>query len=154
MRSLATFWILALVAATHADAQSSTNFRMDRVTVTSGAETVSSLNYSIAITYAQEGPVGSISRCNDSFLQSTGFWSILGETPVPVQLHIGRDGTDRTLPALTWSGSSSEFTLYRATMPQGVVDPPNETLVTSSCAAVDTPPLASVVYYVVEATGN
>jgi hypothetical protein len=135
-------------------AQSSASFVMDRVTVTSAAEPSASASFSMALTFAQEGPVGSISRCNDSFVQNTGFWSILGETPVPVILRVARDGSDPTLPALSWSGSSSEFTLYRAVMAQGVVDPLNSVLVTATCAAIDTPPPAAVVFYLVEPTGN
>jgi len=148
--------ILALVfaVAPTLQAQSSATYRMDRVTVASAAESSSSLNYSIAVTFAQEGPVGSLSRCNDGFLQSTGFWSVLGEVPVPVLLHVSRDTVDPKQPSLVWSGSSSEFTIYRATMAQGLVDPFNETLVTSDCQAVDAPPPAAVTFYVVQPTGN
>jgi len=143
-----------IVCTPAAFGQSSASFRMDRVTVASAAEPSSSANFALTLTFAQESPVGSISRCNDSFLQSTGFWSVLGETPVPVMLHVNRDASDASLPLLTWSGSSSEFTLYRAVLAQGVVDPINEALVTNACTAVDTPPPATVTYYVVEPTGN
>jgi len=135
-------------------AQSSTNFRMDRITVASGAEPIASANFAMSVTFAQEGPVGSVSRCNDGLLQTAGFWSMSGHTPVPVRLHVGRAASDPSLPELSWSGSSPEFTLYRSVIPQGVVNPLNQTLVTTGCSTIDTPPPAAVIYYVVQPGGD
>ena len=146
--------LLTILVAASASAQESTNFKLERLTLAATAGPATSANYATTITFAQEGPSGSLSRCNDGFLQSTGFWSVLGESAVPVRLMLGRNAADRTHPDLMWSGSSSEFTLYRATVPVSVIDPLNEFLVTSSCATTDTPPPAATTFYLVSPTGN
>ena len=127
---------------------------MERITIAASAGPVSSANFSTAVTFAQEVPVGSISRCNDGFLQSTGFWSVLGETPVPVFLFADKNDVEQTSVDLLWSGSSSEFTVYRSTFPDAVVDPLNEIVNTTLCATTDAPPPASIVFYLVQPTGN
>jgi hypothetical protein len=146
--------LLLILAAASTSAQESANFKLERLTLAATPGAASSANYATTITLGQEGPSGSVSRCSGGFLLTTGFWSVLGETPVPVWLTLGRNAVDRTLPDLMWSGSSSEFTLYRATVPMSVIDPFNEFLVTSLCATTDTPPPASVTFYLVSPTGN
>jgi hypothetical protein len=79
---------------------------------------------------------------------------VLGESPVPVWLVLSRNAVDRTQPDLRWSGSSSEFTLYRATFPMSIIDPLNELLVTSLCATTDALPPAATTFYLVSPTGN
>ena len=144
---------LAFVPAKVA-AQESANYRMDRITIAATANSVSSAGYAMTVTFGQEGPVGSISRCNESFLQSTGYWSILGETPVPVFLLLDRNDADPALPDLMWTGSASQFTVYRSVLPNDVVQPMNEVLSTPLCGITDDPPPASIVYYLVLPTGN
>ena len=87
-------------------AQESASFRLDRITFAAGSGPVSSVNYITTITIAQEGPVGSVSRCNDGFLQSTGFWSVLGESPAPVWLNVDKNDVNPTHVDLGWRGSS------------------------------------------------
>ena len=135
-------------------AQESTSYRMDRITLASTANSVSSASYAMTVTFAQEGPVGSSSRCNDSFLQSTGYWSILGETPVPVFLLIDKNDVDAELPDLIWTGSASEFTVYRSEMRDDVVDPMHDVITTPLCAATDASPPSPIAYYLVVPTGN
>jgi hypothetical protein len=146
--------LLALFVVASTPAQESSNFKLERLTLAATSGPATSANYATTITFAQEGPSGSLSRCNDGFLQSTGFWSVLGESPVPARLMLGRNIVDRTHPDLMWSGSSSEFTLYRATVPMSLIDPLNEFLVTSSCATTDVPPPAATTFYLVSPTGN
>ena len=149
---LVVCWI-ALVAH-GSEAQSSATYSIDRLTIASSASPSSSTNYAIDVTLAQQGPVGAASRCNDSWLQSLGYWSLFGEMPVPVFLSVDKDSLDPTSPELSWTGSSSEFTVYRSTMVPGVLDPVNELLVTTACDAVDTPPPAAVTFYLIQPTGN
>jgi hypothetical protein len=136
-----------------AQAQESASFRLDRITFAAGAGPVSSASYTTTITFAQEGPVGSISRCNDGFLQSTGFWSVLGETPVPVWLNVDKNAVDPTQVDLGWSGSSSQFSVYRAEFADSLLEPINLILTTSDCAVTDAPPPASITFYLVSPTG-
>ena len=135
-------------------AQESANYRLERITIAATADPVSSASYAMTVTFAQEGPVDSISRCNDSYLQSTGYWSVLGETPVPVFLRLDRNDANPALPDLMWTGSASEFTVYRSASPIEVVDPVNEVASTTLCAVTDVPPPAFIVYYLVLPTGN
>ena len=157
-RRASILWIvfpfLAIFMATSTSAQESANFKLERMTLAATSGPATSANYATTITFAQEGPAGSLSRCNDGFLQSTGFWSVLGESPVPVRLTLGRNAADRTHPDLVWSGSSSEFTVYRATVPMSIIDPFNELVVTSLCATTDAPPPAATTFYLVSPTGN
>ncbi len=137
-----------------ASAQESASFRLERITFAAGAEPVSSANYATTITIAQEGPVGSVSRCNDGFLQSTGFWSVLGESPAPVWLTVDKNDVDPTQVDLVWSGSSSQFDVYSAQAADSLPEPYNLLLTTSDCAVTDAPPSAPITYYLVLPTGT
>jgi hypothetical protein len=134
-------------------AQESASFRLDRITFAAGAGPVSSANYITTITIAQEGPVGSISRCNDGFLQSTGFWSVLGESSAPVWLNVDKNEFDPTQVDLGWSGSSSQFSIYRAEFADSLLEPLNLLLTTSDCAVTDAPPPAPITFYLIRPTG-
>jgi hypothetical protein len=134
-------------------AQESASYRLDRVTFASGVGSVFSANYATTITIAQEGPAGSVSRCNDGFLQATGFWSILGESPAPVWLNLGKNGLDPTQVDLDWSGSSSQFSVYRAEFADSLSEPYNILITTPDCALTDAPPSAPITFYLVLPTG-
>jgi hypothetical protein len=150
----AAIGLLFLASATPmASAQESASFRLDRITFTAAAEPVSSANYATTITIAQEGPVGSISRCNYGFLQSTGFWSILGESPAPVWLTVDKNGADPTQVDLGWSGSSSQFSLYRAESADSLAESYNLLTTTPDCALTDAPPSVPLTLYLVRPTG-
>jgi hypothetical protein len=145
--------LLQVFAVPSTWAQQSPSFSNERITFSAGAQPLSSANYSTTITFAQEGPVGSASRCNNGLLQSTGFWSVLGETPVPVRLSLHKNGVDPVQVDLDWSGSSSQFTVYRAVFPAALVDPFNVLLTTSLCTLTDAPPPTSITFYLVRPTG-
>jgi hypothetical protein len=136
-----------------ASAQESASFRLDRISFAAVAGPVSSAHYATTITIAQEGPVGSLSRCNDGFLQNTGFWSILGESPVPVWLRVGKNGVDPAQVDLGWSGSSSQFSVYRAEFADSLAEPYNILTTIPDCALTDAPPSAPITFYLVLPTG-
>lgn len=149
----ATVYLVAAFAVLPLLGQESTSFRHERLTLASSAGPLSSASYVTTITFAQEGPVGSVSRCNNGFLQSTGFWSVLGETPVPVWLIVDKNGVDPTQVDLAWSGSSSLFTLYRGVVADSLIDPLNILLTTPDCAVTDAPPASAITFYLVRPTG-
>ena len=149
----ATVILVAAVAASPLLGQESASFRHERLTLASSAGPVSSASYVTTITFAQEGPVGSVSRCNNGFLQSTGFWSVLGETPVPVWLIVDKNGVDPTQVDIAWSGSSSLFTLYRGVVAESLIDPLNILLTTPDCSVTDAPPETAITFYLVRPTG-
>lgn len=149
----ATVFLVAAFAASPLPGQESASFRHERLTLASSAGPVSSAGYVSTITFAQEGPVGSVSRCNNGFLQSTGFWSVLGESPVPVYLIVDKNGMDLTEVDLVWSGSSSLFTLYRGGVAESLIDPLNVLLTTPDCAVTDAPPASAITFYLVRPTG-
>jgi hypothetical protein len=149
----ATVLLVAAFAASTLHGQESASFRHERLTLASSAGPVSSASYVTTITFAQEGPVGSVSRCNSGFLQSTGFWSVLGESPVPVWLIVDKNGMDPTNVDLAWVGSSSLFTVYRSDVAESLIDPMNVLLTTPDCAVTDAPPESVVTFYLVRPTG-
>jgi hypothetical protein len=145
--------LLLTLAIPMTSAQESASYRLDRITFTAGAGSVSSTNYATTITIAQEGPVGSISRCNDGFLQNTGFWSVLGESPAPVWLNVGKNGVDPSQVDLDWSGSSSQFSVFRAELAESLSEPYNLLITIPDCAMTDAPPAAAITFYLVLPTG-
>jgi hypothetical protein len=149
----ATVYLVAAFAVQPLLGQESTSFRHERLTLASSAGPLSSASYVTTITFAQEGPVGSVSRCNNGFFQSTGFWSVLGETPVPVWLIVDKNGVDPTQVDLAWSGSSSLFTLYRGVVAESLIDPLNILLTTPDCSVTDAPPASAITFYLVRPTG-
>ncbi len=130
-------------------AQESANYRMERVTIGAAAQRVSSSTFDMSATFAQQGPVGAASLCNQGFVQNTGFWSILGYSPAPVVLRAARSVVDPADVDLTWTGSASSFELYRSVFPNDVVDPPNLAAITAECGVTDSPPTVTIVYYLV-----
>ena len=123
---------------------------MDRVTITAAAARLASTSFDLNVTLAQEGPVGSVSFCNNGFLVSTGFWSFLGNYPPPVGLSVRLNEFDPDSIDLTWSGSAASFDVYRAEAPESIVDVLNLLTTAGECAAKDTPPGdRQVLYYLV-----
>jgi hypothetical protein len=128
---------------------------MDRVTVSATASHAASARFDLAVTFGQEVPVGGASLCNVGFLQTLGFWSVLGPQDAPIQLQVNHGATDPAEVELLWTGSSDSFTVYRSDLPENVVGPPNVALVTPVCAATDAPPVeVDIVYYLVLPTGG
>jgi hypothetical protein len=130
--------------------QESDSFVMERITVASTADRAFSASYEMALTFAQEGPVGSVSVCNAGPRQTAGYWSLLGDTPTPVFLDVSRDPGDPSAVALSWSGSAGVFEVFRAAAPHTVATPPNSLTLTPSCGVSDAPPAGNrITYYVV-----
>jgi hypothetical protein len=136
-------------------AQQSASYVMDRVTATASAHRLSSASFDLSVTVAQEGPVGSVSFCNGGFLQSTGFWSVLGEHPAPVKLRVAWSTSYGAEIELTWSGSAPSFDVYRSDAPESIVNGANLTATTTGCETTDTPPAEpSILYYLVVPGGG
>ena len=145
--------LLAAAVATPGFAQESASYVMDRVTMSAAAQRASSTNFDISVTFGQEGPVGSASLCNQGYVQNFGFWSVQGYSPVPLVLRATRNTADSSDVDLIWTGSASSFEVYRSTAPSGIIDPPNLAAVTPACSATDSPPTATIVYYLVVPAG-
>lgn len=129
-------------------AQESASFRMERVTTSATAATASSTSFGMDVTFGQEVPVGSASRCNLGFVQNLGFWSVLGRSDSNIRLTVTHGATPAEV-ALEWTGSSDAFTVYRSDLPGMIAAPANVALTTTECAAADLPPEAPIAYYVV-----
>ena len=134
-------------------AQESANYVMERITIAAAAQQSSSPSFDMNVTFGQEGPGGSASSCNQSFVQNTGFWSIQGYSPVPVVLRAARSVVDPSDVDLTWTGSTSSFEVYRSAFPNDVLDPLNLATITPECAVTDSPPTVTIVYYLVVPIG-
>lgn len=139
----------------HALAQESASFVMNRVSISATASHATSARFDLALTFGQEVLAGSASLCNVGFLQTLGFWSVLGSQDAPIQLQVSHGATDPAEVELQWTGSSDSFTVYRSDLPESVVGPPNVALITPVCAATDAPPVeVEIVYYLVLPTGG
>ena len=132
--------------------QESASYVMNRVTVSSTADFVFSPSFEMAVTFAQEGPVGSVSVCNDGAFQSTGFWSIVGDPPASIVLDVFPDPPGSV--DLAWTGSAQLFEILRGELADTVPAPANSLATTSLCAASDTPPGGVIFYYLVVSAGN
>ena len=136
-------------------AQESASFVMERVTLSATASQAASTSFDMAVSFGQEVPVGSASLCNVGYLQTFGFWSVLGFQDAPTRLSVahGLEGPEGV--ELTWTGSSDSFTLFRSDQPQDLAQPGNVALVTAACNASDGPPPGiELVFYVVLLSGG
>mgnify|MGYP001825950872 CR=1 FL=1 len=158
LRSLSSAAILLgglLLDPSTLKAQRSANYAMERVTVSASASHLESASFGLDVTLAQEGPVGSLSYCNVGYLQSTGFWSVLGEHPAPIVLEVNRNELVPEGVDLAWTGSAALFDVYRAELPSSVADLPNLMTTTKDCVMGDIPPLEpDVLYYLVVPAEN
>jgi len=128
-------------------AQESASFVAERLTLVVTGDSASSSNFDTVVTFAQEGPVGSVSICNDGMLPTSGFWSIRGGTFVPIFLEASRNPADPEQVDLMWSGAVPLFDVYRAEEPEDVAIPMHLLLTTSSCSLSDVPPGGSDIFY-------
>ena len=129
-------------------AQESSTFVMDRVSVSVGAARATSTSFDASITISQESPVGGASFCNTGFVNSIGFWSILGDLPTPILLQMALNETNATDLDLSWTGSADTFEIYRDFSPVAVVAPGNLYLEATDCSTIESDALASdVIFY-------
>ncbi|MGD8376422.1 MAG: hypothetical protein PVF68_09785 [Acidobacteriota bacterium] len=145
--------LLSLVAEGHA--QESPGYVADRTTVAAVAGRAASTGYVLELTAGEIHPAGSGSYCNLGFTDSTGFWSVLGDTEVPVVLQVGQDPLDPDNALLEWSGSAASFDLLRSSLATEARDPLHLLTTTAGCDAADPdPPAPSIFYYVVVPSGS
>jgi len=134
-------------------AQESVNFVMGRVTLAATGAVVSSPTFDMRITFGQAVPVGAVSRCNDGYHQTAGFWSVLGDQPAPTLLMVATDGGTPGGVILNWSGSAAQFDLYRSTTASTILDPASYERSVFGCTTADLPPVTPRIYYQVVPTG-
>lgn len=147
--------VAGVIGPGEAASPSSASYTMERVTVAGGAASSGAAFYDTRVTFAQEGPAGSVSVCNDGLGQGTGFWSVMGLAAVPVHLQVARDPLDPESVVLKWSGSSPSFEMYRAWLPFNVLDPVHLTTTTTDCELTDLPPQGpDIVYYLITPAGS
>src|SRR5262249_501900 len=113
----------------------------------------SSPHFDMRVTYGQTVPVGAVSQCNDGYLQTAGFWSVLGDQPVPLMLFVDYDTANPEGVILTWTGSSSQFDIYRSSAASSILDPGNLTTTAYACTTADLPPAARCNFYQVVPAG-
>ena len=131
------------VPALHAEP---VTYVMTRMTTAAGAATMASTGYQTTLLVAQASPQGACSACNSGSIDSFGFWSALGDLPVPIILRVQRNGTDPDAIDLTWTGSDSDFQVCRDVTPQDVCAHPYA--FTSDCHYTDPGATAAdAVYY-------
>lgn len=122
----------------------------DRVGAAAGAGVMTSGDFDARAVISQGTPIGASSICNSGVQASLGFWSVLGDLPVPIVLYARHNPSDPTHVDLRWTGADGGFQVFRAFAPQNVAVPANLDLNTSLCAATDTRgPEAGLVYYMV-----
>ena len=143
--------VLCLAHAPPAQAQESASFRMERVTVAGGATTASSANFDNSVTTTQVGLVGSASFCNAGFVDSLGFWSVLGDVATPIRLDVRLNEPSPPDVDLFWAGSADEFQVFRAFDAADVLNPNSLFLETTNCDAQDAMhSAATVIFYFVQ----
>ncbi|HKQ98818.1 MAG TPA: hypothetical protein VJV75_13150 [Candidatus Polarisedimenticolia bacterium] len=133
-------------------AQESPSFILHRLSIAAASQTIGSAHFETTLTVSQESPVGAASICNTSLTNSLGFWSVLGDLPVPVILTLRRNAVDPQAIDLTWTGNAPTFQVYRDYTPQNVVSLANLERTTALCSATDSLAFQSnVIYYEIEA---
>jgi hypothetical protein len=129
--------IFAFIHVSHAHAQESPSFVMERLTLAAGSQTLASPSFEATVTVGQEAPAGAASVCNTSWTNSLGFWSLLGDMPVPVVLTVAPNPGDPQAVVLTWSGNTPQFQVYRGFTPASLVAPGNLDQTVNVCTAND-----------------
>ncbi len=145
LRSISKLLLLVALVGWFAPlaAQESPSFRLERITVASGASSASSTSFSMSILAAEQGVAGSSSFCNSGFLNTLGFWSVLGNMAVPIRLRVSLDPLSAPDAALIWTGDADTFQVFRANSPEDVLNANNVIEETASCDALDALPMAT-----------
>jgi len=144
---------IVLASTRPARAQESDHFVMTRVTLAATGAVASSSTFDMRVSLGQAVPVGAVSRCNDGYHQSAGFWSVLGDQPVPTLLLVGRDPANPGGVILNWTGSAAQFDLYRSNTAPTLLDPGSFTRSILGCTTADLPPVTPRIYYQVVPSG-
>ncbi len=142
------FAVRTLIGLENGWSQESSNYTIHNLTVVSAAGGANSGRFEAVMTFAAATPAGSASFCNTGFGASLGFWSTVGDPPVPNSLFVRMNEEDRTQTVLSWSGSAERFDLYRGKSPATVTDSQNLFATTTNCFAFDSDPMdGPIVYY-------
>jgi hypothetical protein len=121
---------------------------MKRISIAGGAAQTTSIMFDNSVVAAQPSFVGAASFCSAGSVVSLGFWSLLGDIPVPIRLHAGVNPLNQVDVDLFWTGNEPQFALYRSVSPQDVLNPANLVLQTNACATTDSQvPLSDLVFY-------
>ena len=150
-------WCVALaaafLAAPSSTAQESASFRMERITTTASAGYADSASFETRVVVSQESPSGSMaSMCGEGWINTAGFFSILGNGAVPIWLTVERTSIDPLEIALSWTGTEDSFEVRRSFDPDTIHDPGGLLETVGVCASVDPLPIASdLIYYLVVA---
>ena len=129
--------VLPLLCCSRVAAQESQSFVMERLTLVAGSETIASASYETTVTLGQESVAGASSFCNASLTDSLGFWSLLGDLPVPIVLTVAPNPTDAQAVVLSWSGNTPSFQVFRSSTPASIVSPGNLDQTVDVCNAAD-----------------
>ena len=129
--------LLVVILQSPAVAQESSTFVMERISVAVGATKSTSASFENTAVVAQESPSGANSFCNTGFVNSLGYWSVLGDLPVPIRLTVGINELDPGSLDLSWTGVDDVFQVYRAFTPEDILNPANLYQETMVCAAMD-----------------
>lgn len=140
---------VSLLSGAPVYAQQSPSFLMQRVTLAVTGAVAASTSFSTRVTFGQTVPVGAASRCHDGYHQTAGFWSILGDQPVPATLVVAKDPGNLGGVILSWSGSASQYDVYRSSLATSVLDPGNFVSSSFDCTKPDLPPVTPSTYYLV-----
>ena len=137
--------LMAIASVSLAQVPESMNFKMDRFSVAAIAQTATGpTTYGTTVVVGQDSAVGATSACNNGFRTSVGYWSHLGDLPVPIQLQAGKSAGTMEL---YWSGGDSAFEVYRAPSSSNLVSPGNLYEITSSCTTTDSLAQAPAVHF-------
>jgi len=137
-----------LLAIGGAIGQESTNYTIERLTVTAGAGHASSTRFDAEVTIGQTVPAGAASFCNNGYAVTLGFWSARGETPTANLLFVSQSPVIADQIDLTWSGATQAFEVYRGPAIETLLDPANLYDMTTTCSSTDDLPLpGSIVFY-------
>ncbi len=130
-------------------AQESANYSMDRISIAAVGSTTSSATFATTVVIGEDSPEGASSYCNSGFVNSVGFWSVLGDLPVPIVLAVDKAQGNPQGVELTWSGTNNLFQVFRSISPMDVLDLANLDVETASCSSNDSQSAAIVFYKVV-----
>jgi len=145
--------VIVLASTGPVRAQESDHFVMTRVTLSATGAVASSPRFGMRVSLGQAVPVGAVSRCNDGYHQSAGFWSVLGNQPVPIVLTLAKDAANPGGVILNWTGSASQFDLYSSTSAPTLLDPGSFARSIFGCTTADLPPVSPSIYYQIVPSG-
>jgi len=126
---------------------------MERVTASASASYADSASFETRVVVSQEGPSGSMAAmCGEGWINTAGFFSVLGNGAVPIWLTVERTSLDPLEVGLSWTGADDAFEVRRSFDPDTIHDPGGLLETVSVCATADPLPTASdLIYYLVVA---